>query len=79
MSFFEEIQREPFMSYSLNSLNGVIQGIISGTITGGFKGDARSLAYSYHKIPIIWVPGPTSIGMGSSGGLRKGRALNPEP
>ena len=31
------------MSYSLNSLKGVIKGIIYGTIMGVIKGDTRSL------------------------------------
>ena len=31
------------MSYSLNSLKGVIWGIIYGTTTGDIKGDTRSL------------------------------------
>ena len=34
------------MSYSLNSLKGVIQGIIYGTTIGVIKGDSRSLDYS---------------------------------
>ena len=31
------------MSYSLNSLNVVIQGIVEGTTTGVLRGDTRSL------------------------------------
>ena len=31
------------MSYSLNSLIGIIKGIIQGTTTGVTKGDTRSL------------------------------------
>ena len=34
------------MSYSLNSLKGVIQGIIMGNVIGVTKGDSRSLGYS---------------------------------
>ena len=34
------------MSYSLNSLKGVIQGILYGTIIGVIQGDTRSLDYS---------------------------------
>ena len=34
------------MSYSLNSLKGVIWGIILGTTIGVIKGDTRSLDYS---------------------------------
>ena len=33
------------MSYSLNSLKGVISGIIYGSIIGFNKGDTRSLDY----------------------------------
>ena len=35
-----------YLSYSLNSLKGVIWGIVFGTITVFIKGDTRSLAYS---------------------------------
>ena len=31
------------MSYSLNSLKGVMQGLIQGSIMGGIKGDTSSL------------------------------------
>ena len=34
------------MSYSLNSLKGVIKGTIQGTTIGAIKGDTRSLDYS---------------------------------
>ena len=36
------------MSYSLNSLKGVISGIIQGTTIGFIKGDTRNLDYSSH-------------------------------
>ena len=38
------------MSYSLNSLKGVIWGIIYGTIIGAIKGDTRSLDYSSYRV-----------------------------
>ena len=39
-----------YMSYSLNSLKGVVWGIISGTTIGDIKGDTRSLDYSSYKV-----------------------------
>ena len=35
-----------YISYSLNSLRGVLQGMIWGTTIGERKGDTRSLDYS---------------------------------
>ena len=37
------------MSYTLNSLKGVIWGIIYGTTIGVIRRDTRSLDYSSHK------------------------------
>ena len=39
-----------YMSYSLNSLKGVVWGIIWGTTIGDIKGDTRSLDYSSYKV-----------------------------
>ena len=36
----------PYLSYSLNSLNGLIQGTILGTSIGPIEGDTRRLDYS---------------------------------
>ena len=38
------------MSYSLNSLKGVIWGIIYGTTIGVIRGDTRSLDYSSYGV-----------------------------
>ena len=39
------------MTYTLNSLKGVIQGIIQGTTIGVIKGDTRSLDNSSYSLP----------------------------
>ena len=41
------------MSYSLNSLKGVIWGIIYGTTIGVIRGDTRSLDYSSGRRPVL--------------------------
>ena len=38
------------MSYSLNSLKGVMEGTILGTTIGLIKGDTRSLDYSSYEL-----------------------------
>ena len=48
------------MSYSLNSLQGVIQGIIWGTTIGVTKGDTRSLDYSSYNFHASAVPSTTN-------------------
>ena len=42
------------MTYSLNSLQGVIEGIILGTTIGVFKGHTRSLDYGSYEESIVW-------------------------
>ena len=42
------------MSYSLNSLKGVIYGIIYGTTIGLIKGDTRSLDNSSYALHVFW-------------------------
>ena len=39
------------MSYSLNSLKGIICGMIEGTTIGAIKRDTRSLDYGSYKSP----------------------------
>ena len=59
---------ETHMSYSLNSLKGVIFGIIQGTSLGVITGDARSLDYSSYVcqccVPVAcclcWHQSPVS-------------------
>ena len=49
------------MSYSLNSLKGVIWGIIKGTTIGVIKGYTSSLDYGSYGDRIIIYPEPYSI------------------
>ena len=53
-----EARSADFMSYSPNSLKGVIQGIIKGITLGVIMGDARSLDYDskYAPFPQVQLP-----------------------
>ena len=42
------------LSYSLNSLKGVIEGIIYGTTIGVIKGDTRSLDDSIYEVGFLY-------------------------
>ena len=42
----------PHVSYTLNSLKGIIQGNMQGSRIGVFKGDTRSLDYGTHICQI---------------------------
>ena len=65
------------MSYSLNSLKGVIWGIIWGTTRGVIKGDTRSLDYSscvffqdftweeFGELPLVAFVGFSAYGLES--------------
>ena len=49
------------MSYSLNSLKGVIWGTIKGTTIGVIKGDTRSLDYGSYHYYRVGGGGPPNI------------------
>ena len=43
------------LSYSLNSLKGVIHGIVKGSIVAVTRGDTRSLDYSLLGVWCLWL------------------------
>ena len=68
-----------YLSYSLNSLKGVIWGIIYGTTIGGSKGDTRSLDSSSFGFGGVWRGlGVWGLGLRASGlGLGYVYGINP--